>query len=119
MNAILTIAALVAAVTAHEIVQATVAHTKAKDAIKLIEAKREAAETQLRAEEARKSAAEIEKISQATKAELANRLSTMTDEQLATYNRTLEEARRPVVHYVPVPQFYPSYNYGMQAWRGW
>lgn len=118
MNAILTIAALVAAVTAHEIVRAVVAHAKAKDAIKLIEAKREAAEAQLRAEEARKNAAEIEKMLQATKNELANRLSTLTEEQLAAYNRTFEEARRPVVQYVPVPQFYP-YNYGLQVWRGW
>ena len=118
MNAILTIAALVAAVTAHEIVQAIVAHVKAKNAIKLLKAKREAAEAQRAAEEARKSAAEIEKISQATKAELASRLSTLTEEQLAAYNRTLEEARQPVMQYVHVPHFYP-YNYGMQAWRGW
>lgn len=118
MNAILTIAALFAAVTAHEIVQAIVAHAKAKDAIKLLNAKREAADAQRAAEEARKNAAEIENISQAAKAELASRLSTLTEEQLAAYNRTLEEARRPVVQYVPVSQFYPC-NYGIQAWRGW
>lgn len=117
MNTVLTIAALVAAVTAHEIVQAIVAHAKAKDAIKLLKAKREAAEAQLRAEEARKSAAEIEKISQATKAELANRLSTLTEEQLAAYNRTLEESRRSVVQYVPVP-YLPAY-YGNMQWREW
>lgn len=52
MNTILTITALVVAVTALVIVQAIVAHAKAKDEIKLFEAK-------LRAEEARKSAAEI------------------------------------------------------------
>lgn len=118
MNAILTIAALVAAVTAHEIVQAIVAHVKAKDVIKLLKAKREAAEAQRAAEEAKKSAAEIEKIYQSTKAELASRLSMLSKEQLDAYNRTLEEARRPVVQYVPVPQFYP-YNYGLQGWRWW
>ena len=117
MNTILTVAALVAAVTALVIVQAIVAHVKAKDEIKLFEAK-------LRAEEARKSAAEMEKISQETKDKLANTLSSLTEEQLAAYNRTLVEMQRPVtqyaqvVQYVPVSQFYPC-NYGMQAWRGW
>ena len=50
MNTILTIAVLVAAMTALVVVQAIVAHVKAKDTIKLIEAK-------IREEEARKSAA--------------------------------------------------------------
>ena len=109
MNAILTIAALVAAVTVLEIVRAIVAHAKAKDDIKLFEAK-------LRAEEARKSAAEIEEKSQEVKAELASTLSTLTEEQLATYNRTLEEMRRRVTQYVPVVQYIP---HGPQAWRGW
>ena len=54
MNTTLTIAALVVAVTALVIVQAIAAHVKAKDETKLFEAK-------LRAEEARKSAAKIEK----------------------------------------------------------
>ena len=107
MNAILTIAALVAAATALVIV----AHVKTKDEIKLIEAK-------LREEEARKRAAEIEKKSQEAKAELASTLSTLTEEQLAAYNHTLEEMQRPVVQYVPVQQFCPC-NYGLQAWRGW
>ena len=40
----------------------------------------------------------------------------MTEEQLATYNRTLEEMHRPVTQYVPVTQFCP-WNYGSQAWR--
>ena len=112
MNSILTIAALVAAVTALVIVQAIVAHAKAKDTIKLIEAK-------IREEEARKSAAEIEEKSQAMKAELANTLSTLTEEQLATYNRTLEEIQRPVMQYVPVAQFVHYIPYGPQVWRGW
>ena len=117
MNSILTIAALVTVVTALVIVQAIIAHAKAKDEIKLIEAK-------LREEEARKSAAEMETKSQEVKAELASTLSTLTEEQLAAYNRTLEERQRPVtqyvpvMQYVPVPQFYP-YEYGPQAWRGW
>lgn len=53
MNSILTIVVLIAAVTALVIVRAIVTHVKAKDEIKLIEAK-------LREEEARKSAAEME-----------------------------------------------------------
>lgn len=105
MNTILTIATLVAAVIVLVIVQAIVAHVKTKDEIKLIEEK-------LREEEARKSAAETEEKLQATKAELASTLSTLTKEQLAAYNRILEEMHRPVVQYVPVPQFYP-YNYGI------
>ena len=117
MNTILTIAALVVAVMALAITQAIAAHVKAKDEIKLFEAK-------LRAEEARKSTAKIEKEYQEIKAKLASTLSTLTEEQLATYNRTLKEMQQPVtqyaqvVQYVPITQFYP-YNYGMQAWRGW
>lgn len=95
---------------AYEIVHAIVAHAKAKDEIKLFEAK-------LKAEEARKSAAEIEKEYQEIKAKLASTLSTLTEEQIAAYNHTLTEIQRPVVQYVPVPLF--SYNYGPQAWRGW
>lgn len=108
-NTILTIAALFVAVTVYEIVKAIIAHAKAKDEIKLFEAK-------LRAEEARKSAAETEKKFQEAKAELANALSALTEEQLAAYNRTLEEMQRPVTQYVPVVQYIP---YGPQAWRGW
>lgn len=110
MNTILTIATLVAAVIVLVIVQAIVAHVKTKDEIKLIEEK-------LREEEARKSAAEIEEKSQEVKAKLASTLSTLTEEQLAAYNNTLEEARRPVVQYVPVTQFYP-YNYGIWKFGG-
>lgn len=112
MNTILTIAALIAAVTTLVVVQAIVAHTKAKDTIKLIEAK-------IREEEARKIAAETEKKSQEAKAELASKLSTLTEEQLATYNRTLEEIQRPVMQYVPVAQFVHYTPYGPQVWRGW
>lgn len=118
MNTILAIAAFVAAITVFEIVQAIVAHAKAKDEIKLIEAKREVAEANLMVEEARKSAAESEKICQELKTKFASTLSTLTEEQLATYNRALEEARRPVVQYVPVPQFYP-WNYEPQIWKVW
>ena len=112
MNTVLTIAALVVAVTALVVVQAIVAHAKAKDTIKLIEAK-------IREEEARKSAAEIEEKSNEMKAELANTLSTLTEEQLATYNRTLAEMQRPVVQYVPVVPSVQYIPYGPQAWRGW
>ena len=109
MNAILTTVALAAVIMAYGIVQAIVAHVKTKDEIKLIEAK-------LRAEEARKSAAEIENKSQEVKAKLASTLSTLTEEQLATYNRTLEEIQRPVVQYVPVMQYVP---YGLQGQIRW
>lgn len=109
MNSILTVAAIVAAVMVLEIVQAIVAHAKAKDAIKLIEAK-------LREEEARKSATEIENKSKELKANLASTLSTLTEEQLAAYNHTLEEMRRPVTQYVPVVQYVP---YGPQGQLRW
>ena len=111
MNTILTVAALIAVVTAYEIVRAIVAHVKAKDEIKLIEAK-------LRAEEARKSAAEMEEKSQAAAAKLASTMSTLTEEQVAAYNRTLEEMRRPVTQYAQVVQYVP-YPYGLQAWGRW
>ena len=119
MNTILTIAAFVAAITIFEIVQAIVAHAKAKDAIKLTEAKREEAEEKIRVEKARKDAAEMEKISQELKTKLASTLSTLTEEQLATYKCVLEEMQRPVVQYVPVPQFVRYVPYRMQTWRGW
>jgi tRNA isopentenyl-2-thiomethyl-A-37 hydroxylase MiaE len=114
MNTILTVAALIAVVTAYEIVRAIVAHVKAKNEIKLIEAK-------LRAEEARKSAAEMEEKSKAAAAKLASTMSTLTEEQLAAYNRALEEMQRPTVQYVPGPPFYQCYYgpYGVQPWRGW
>lgn len=108
MNTILTIAAVMALV----VVQAIVAHAKTKDEIKLFEAK-------LRAEEARKSAAETEEKSNEMKAKLASTLSTLTEEQLATYNRTLAEMQRPVVQYVPVVPSVQYVPYGPQAWRGW
>lgn len=112
MNTILAVAVFFTAMTAYEIAHAIDAHTKAKDEIKLIEAK-------LRAEEARKSAAEAEKISQEIKAKLASTLSTLTEEQLAAYNRTLAEMQRSSVQcmqYVPVVQYIP---YGLHTWRGW
>lgn len=113
MNTILTIVALVAAVTVLVVVQAIATHVKTKDEIKLIEEK-------LREEEARKSAVEIEEKSQEVKAKLASTLSTLTEEQLAAYNRTLTEMQRPVTQYVPLQQFYPyDYLIWSQAWRGW
>ena len=113
MNTILAVAVFFTAMTAYEIAHAIDAHTKAKDEIKLIEAK-------LRAEEARKSAEEIENKSKELKAELASALSKLTEEQLSAYNRTLAEMQQPVVQYVPVPPFYPyNYGYGLQTWRGW
>lgn len=110
MNNILTIAAFVAAVTVFEIVQAIVAHAKAKDEIKLMEAK-------LRAEEARKIIVESENISQELKTKLADTLSTLTEEQLATYNRTLVEMQRPAVQYVPVMQYVPTPQFYLWNYR--
>lgn len=123
MNAILAIAALIAAVTAREIVRAVAAHVKAKDVIKVLKAAEEAAEEENRAAEAKKNEAEIEKIRDETKAALANKLSGLNDEQLAAYNRTLDEASRPAVQYIPaipyVPWPYSQYNYSLTQWRGW
>lgn len=123
MNAILAIVALIAAVTAREIVRAVAAHVKAKDVIRVLKAAEEAAEEERRAAEARKSAAEIEKIRDETKATLADKLSDLNAEQLAAYNRTLTEASRPTVQYIPVTQYVPwpyyQYNYGLTQWRGW
>lgn len=122
MNAILAIAALIAAVTAREIVRVVAAHVKVKDAIKALKAAEEAAEEQRRELETKKLFAEVEKMTAETKLRLAERVSTLNAEQLAAYNRTLDEANRPAVRYMPVylPYYgYPTSYYGMTQWRGW
>lgn len=122
MNAILAIAALIAAVTAREIVRAVAAHVKVKDAIKALKTAKEAAEEQQRDLETKKLYAEVEKMTAETKMRLAEKVSTLNAEQLAAYNRTLDEANRPAVRYMPVylPYYgYPTSYYGMTQWRGW
>lgn len=122
MNAILAIAALIAAVTAREIVRTVAAHVKVKDAIKALKAAKEAAEEQRRADEMKKLYAEVEKMTAETKLRLAEKVSTLNSEQLAAYNRTLDEASRPPARYVPVylPYYnYPTSYYSPTQWRGW
>ena len=122
MNAILAIASLIAAVTAREIVRAVAAHVKMKDAIKALKAAKKAAEEQQRELETKKLFAEAEKMTAETKMRLAEKVSTLSAEQLAVYNRTLDEANRPAVRYMPVylPYYgYPTSYYGRTQWRGW
>ena len=117
MNAILTIltiAALVAAVTAREIVQAVADHVKAKDNIRVLEAQKEKNESTVMATTRAKLWAESEKEAAEVKLELANKIADMSAEQLAAYNRTLDEARRQAAQYVPV-----LYNYGLTQQRAW
>lgn len=122
MNAILAIAVLIAAVTAREIVRAVATHIKAKDALKALKAVKEAAEQQQKELETKKLFAEVEKMTAETKLRLAEKVSTLNAEQLAVYNRTLDESSRPPVRYMPVylPYYgYPTSYYGMTQWRGW
>lgn len=122
MNAILAIAALIAAVTAREIVRALAAHVKMKDAIKALKAAKKAAEQHQREIETKKLFAEAEKMTAETKMRLAEKVSALNAEQLAAYNRTLDEANRPAVRYMPVylPYYgYPTSYYGRTQWRGW
>lgn len=122
MNAILAIASLIAAVTAREIVRAVAAHVKVKDALKALKAAKEAAEEQQKELETKKLFAEVEKMTAETKLRLAEKVSTLNTEQLAAYNRTLDEANRPAVRYMPVylPYYgYPTSYYGRTQWRGW
>lgn len=122
MNAILAIASLIASVTAREIVRAVAAHVKMKDAIKALKAAKEAAEEQQKELETKKLYAEVEKMTAETKMRLAEKVSTLNAEQLAAYNRTLDEANRPAVRYMPVylPYYgYPTSYYGRTQWRGW
>lgn len=122
MNAILAIAALIAAVTAREIVRVVAAHVKMKDALKALKAAKEAAEQHQREIETKKLFAEVEKMTAETKLRLAEKVSTLNAEQLEAYNRTLTEASRPAVRYMPVylPYYgYPTSYYGMTQWRGW
>lgn len=123
MNAILAIAALIAAVTVHEIVQAVADHVKVKDNIRVLEAQKEKNESTVMATARAKLWAESEKEAAEVKLELANKITDMTSEQLAAYNRTLDEASRPAVQYIPaipyVPWPYSQYNYSLTQWRGW
>lgn len=117
MNAILAIAALIAAVTAREIVQAVADHVKVKDNIRVLEAQKEKNESTVMATARAKLWAESEKEEAEVKLELANKITDMTSEQLAAYNRTLDEASRLAVQYIPAP-YLPAY-YGNMQWRGW
>ena len=108
--------------TAREIVRAVAAHVKMKDAIKALKAAKEAAKEQQKDLETKKLYAEVEKMTAETKMRLAEKVSTLNAEQLAAYNRTLDEANRPAVRYMPVylPYYgYPTSYYGMTQWRGW
>lgn len=117
MNAILAITALIAAVTAREIVLVIAAHVKAKDALKALETVKETAEERRRGAECqaaeakskenawkyRKEASDAEIREAEIKSALADKIAAMTAEQLEAYNKTLQ----PTVNYVPVTQYVP------------
>lgn len=118
MNAILTIAALIAAVTVHEIVQAVANHVKAKDTLRILTARKEAAEAEARRIEAEEHDKTLDNAIAARRVELADKIAAMNEEQLAAYNKSLAELQRPTVQYYPVPivPLFPQYQ-NMQ-WRG-
>ena len=94
----------------------------AKDAEKAEDRQEKKKEEQQRELETKKLFAEAEKMTAETKMRLAEKVSTLNAEQLAAYNRTLDEANRPAVRYMPVylPYYgYPTSYYGRTQWRGW
>lgn len=134
MTAILAITAMIAAITAREIVHVIAAHIKAKDALKALKAIQETSEERRReadyklaaakseedAERYRKETADINRKTEEIKARIADTIAGMTPEQLEAYNKTL----CPTVHYVPVPQYVPMWTLfnpmqSIQQWRGW
>lgn len=118
MNAILTIAALIAAVAVHEIVQAVANHVKAKDALKLLTARKEAAEAEARRIEAEEHDKTLDNAIAERRGELADKIAAMNEEQLAAYNESLAELRKPAIQYYPVP-IYPLFpQYQNMQWRG-
>lgn len=118
MKALLLITAFLAAVTIHEIVQAVANHVKAKDALKLLTARKEAAEAEARRAEAEKYDKTLDNAIAERRGELSDKIASMNEEQLAAYNKSLAELQRPAVQYYPVPMvpLFPQYQ-NMQ-WRG-
>ncbi len=127
MNALLLITAFLATVTIREIVQAVSEHVKAKDALKALETVKKTQEAKSREAESnhvtelimqkieltRQETAQIEKDMEEAKAALADKILSMTPEQLAAYNREM-------VKYVPEPTW-TLYNQQQEIlrWRGW
>ncbi len=140
MNALLLITAFLATVTIREIVQAVSEHVKAKDALKALETVKKTAEAKSREAESqhvtelimqkieltRQETAQIEKEKEEAKAALADKILSMTQEQLSALNRTLDNYNKPTAQYVPVPVPVPvppwtlfNQQQGITQWRGW
>lgn len=118
MNALLLVTVFLAALTIHEIVQAVANHVKAKDTLKILTARKEAAEAEARRIEADQHDKTLDNAIAERRGELAEKIAAMNEEQLAAYNKTLAELQRPTVQYYPVPivPLFPQYQ-NMQ-WRG-
>ena len=80
--------------------------TAAKEAKKVLDAAKDAAMEKRREEDARKSAAEMEKLSAEIKLALANRIASMNEEQLAAFTKALDEPKKEYV-----PFYLPAYFY--------
>ena len=118
MNALLLITAFLAAVTIHEIVQAVANHVKAKDALKLLTARKEAEEAEARRIEAKEHNKTLDNAIAERRSELADKIAAMNEEQLAAYNKSLAELQRPDVQYYPVPMMSLFPQYQNMQWRG-
>ena len=92
-------------------------HVAAKDALKLFEMQKDASDAARRAAEWQEISAKIEQSTAQTKILLADKIASLNEEQLAAYNRTLQQ---PVKQYVPVPmlpiipQYPPAFFYDTQ-----
>lgn len=119
MNALLLITAFLTAATIHEIVQAVANHVKAKDALKLLTARKEAAEAEARRIEAEEHDKTLDNAIAERRGELADKIAAMNEEQLAAYNESLAELRKPAIQYYPVPYWtLVNPQQSIMQWRG-
>lgn len=88
------------------IVQTIQDHKNAQDAKEIIAKTIRDSEAKTETEEARRRAAEAEERAAQEKEKLAEKIAAMNEEQLAAFNKALEEPKK---EYVPVPYILPQY----------
>lgn len=122
MDNIVIAVALIVAVTIHDIIQTVSQHIDAKDRIKILKAEEAA-------HEAAKYAATMKEMNNESEKELhemrishAKIIESFSPEQLATYNKTLEQLSQPKFVCVPAEQPYsitnPFFNSSIQRRYG-
>lgn len=81
-------------------------HKKAQDTKEIIAKTIRDSEAKTETQDARRRAAEAEERAAQEKAKLAELIGAMNEEQLAAFNKALEEPKK---EYVPVPYLWPAY----------